>query len=522
MSTSVAAFVGSRRGRCAVAAIWGSAGFAAAAWCFDEKLSLSGDNTEFVILARSLAQGEGLHYVNDPDLKPATKYPFGFPLMLSPLAWLSGSGPEEETGGGEPVRDFISMKWLVAVLFAGVPAAVYLLARDCLGEVSAWAAALLCALQPKLVEYGSQVMSEIPYTLFSLATLFLVQRGARCREGLTNPWLTAGFVCLMWSYYVRSAGVVLVAAVLLFLAFDRQYRRAIVLVAGAVVTAFPWWLRNHFSGRGGVYVTQFLQVNPYHPDRGYLDAAGFLERFGGNLQAYLVHIMPKTLWPSFSGAQSVFNPVTLAIVAVALWASFLCIRRRENLLIWIYGVLFLGLMFLWPWVGDRFLLPAIPVLLFFAVRVGGDLLARLGAVGGKPVCAVLGVTALLLLLNSQVDGLQSQARYARGPYQPGWQRYYDAGMWIRNNLPPESVISCRKGFWMHVVSGRRTIGYKFKDPDTVLAGLRSRGADFVVVDQLPFPSTARYLVPAIGKYPDLFRIVWHGKNPDTYVLEFQG
>ena len=129
MPTSVAALVGSRRGLLAVAAFWGIAGFTAAAWCFDEKLSLSGDNTEFVILARSLAQGEGLHYVNDPDLKPATKYPFGFPLMLSPLAWLFGSGPEEKAGG-EPVRDFISMKWLVAVLFAGVPAAVYLLARD--------------------------------------------------------------------------------------------------------------------------------------------------------------------------------------------------------------------------------------------------------------------------------------------------------------------------------------------------------------------------------------------------------
>ncbi|MCY3762767.1 MAG: hypothetical protein OXH50_16080, partial [Gemmatimonadetes bacterium] len=102
-------------------------------------------------------------------------------------------------------------------------------------------------------------------------------------------------------------------------AIDRQYRRAIVLAAAAFAVALPWWLRNHFSGRGGVYATQFLQVNPYHPDRGYLDPAGFLERLGGNLQAYLVHIMPKTLWPSFSGAQSVFNPVTLGIVAVALY-----------------------------------------------------------------------------------------------------------------------------------------------------------------------------------------------------------
>ena len=36
-------------------------------WTFDPKLSLSGDNTEFITLARSLAQGEGLVHLNDPN-----------------------------------------------------------------------------------------------------------------------------------------------------------------------------------------------------------------------------------------------------------------------------------------------------------------------------------------------------------------------------------------------------------------------------------------------------------------------
>ncbi len=62
------------------------------AWTFDSKLSLSGDNTEFISLARSLAQGEGLSHINSPDPQPATKYPFAFPLMLAPLVWLSPDG----------------------------------------------------------------------------------------------------------------------------------------------------------------------------------------------------------------------------------------------------------------------------------------------------------------------------------------------------------------------------------------------------------------------------------------------
>ena len=49
-------------------------------WTFDAKLSLSGDNTEFITLARSMAAGEGLVHINSPDPQPATKYPFAFPL----------------------------------------------------------------------------------------------------------------------------------------------------------------------------------------------------------------------------------------------------------------------------------------------------------------------------------------------------------------------------------------------------------------------------------------------------------
>ena len=64
-----------------------AATFLLGVWTFDAKLSLSGDNAEFIALAHSLAQGEGLLHINSPDPQPATKYPFGFPLLLAPMAW---------------------------------------------------------------------------------------------------------------------------------------------------------------------------------------------------------------------------------------------------------------------------------------------------------------------------------------------------------------------------------------------------------------------------------------------------
>ncbi len=64
----------------------GVVALALSAWTFDPKLSLSGDNAEFITLARSVAAGHGLKYINDPTRPVSSKYPFGLPLMLAPLA----------------------------------------------------------------------------------------------------------------------------------------------------------------------------------------------------------------------------------------------------------------------------------------------------------------------------------------------------------------------------------------------------------------------------------------------------
>ena len=100
------------------------------AWTFDAKLSISGDNTEFVTLARSLAAGDGLTYTNRPEPRVATKYPFGLPLLLAPMA--AAFGGWEGPGTGTP--DWVAMKWLVVFTFAAGIGAFYLLARQVAGD----------------------------------------------------------------------------------------------------------------------------------------------------------------------------------------------------------------------------------------------------------------------------------------------------------------------------------------------------------------------------------------------------
>lgn len=495
-------------------------------WTFDAKLSLSGDNTEFITLARSLARGQGLSYIQQPDAHPATKYPFGFPLMLAPFAaGVEGAAGFEGAAGAadatRPANDWIAMKWLVVVLFSASVPLFYLLARREMGEGAALVAAALAATNPLLVDYGHQVMSEIPYLAFSLASLLLLQIGLEPERREWNGWLIGGFVLAVSAYYVRSVGVALLGALMVHLLWRRQWRRAGAAVGGTVLCLLPWVLRNRAAGGGGVYVKQLIQVNPYYPEQGLLNLSGLLERVAGHIVFYLQHGLPQALVPSLGVWRGPLNPASLGLLALAGYAVAVWWRRDQHRLLLIYAVFFLGTVLLWPWPGDRFVVPIIPLLVFFAVRALAQLLCQVRRFGGQSVAGVLMAASAAVLLWGNAGLLDGLARRARADYPPAWRNYYAAAQWLRANTPANVVVCARKAFWLYVASGRRAVPYPFVEPDGVLTDLDRHGVDYVVVEQLGFRQTPMFLLPAIGAHAERFDVVWQQGRPDTYVLAYR-
>ena len=511
-----------QHGRFALPAIVAVLTLLVGVWTFDAKLSLSGDNTEFITLARSMAAGEGLLHINSPDPQPATKYPFGLPLLLAPIQWLFPG-------------DWVPMKAWVLLIFAAGMAVLYQLAKERVGTLPALAVVALSLLAgksylthgpdglvfgPLLLHYAHQVMSEAPYLTFSLLALWLVERGV-AREGIRgNPWLIGGFVCTMWSYYIRTAGITLIAAVVVYMLLKRDYRRGLIFAGAAFACWLPWTLRNKAVGGGGVYIKQLFMVNPYHPDRGLLDFWGFIDRFIGHIGLYLTRELPNTLVPYFSSAESIFHPASLLLILLAGAATVLCIKRGENLLLLVYAALFMGVVLLWPWPGDRFLIPIVPVLVFLEVWVVLQLRDALVAKSGALVGKVLIWGCFLMYVVGQVGGVKRLADYSEADYPPQWSRYYQAGLWLKTNAPEDSIVLCRKGYWMYIVSGRRCIGFPFEEPAKVLAHMEREQADYVVCESLGFPQTQQYLLPAIQEYRDRFEILWQDEVVPTYVLRF--
>jgi 4-amino-4-deoxy-L-arabinose transferase-like glycosyltransferase len=500
----------SRRGRWMTPLMVALLAFSLSAWTFDTKLSLTGDNTEFITLARSLAQGDGLSYLNQPDPRPATKYPFGFPLMLAPLAAV-------ETGGGQPVTDWVAMKWLIVCLFAAGMAVVYLWLRELLGALSASIGALLCLTNPLLLAYSHQVMSEIPYLLFAMFGLLALARAWPASESpRISAWSVLGFVSMMWAYHVRSFGVVLIAALVLLLVMRRNWRQAAIAATASAVTALPWLLRNRSVSGGGFYVKQLFQVNPYQPELGYLDVSGFLTRLSYHVVWNLFERLPAAFVRNLEADHPLSRLVAVALVTAGIYAMVQCVRRRQFLLPVVYTVLSMGLVFSWPWVDERFLLPLRPLFIFFVLYTTRMVLRPAAGTTTTMVAAVI----LLLALGSNAAALVDLRDKGQAGYEPRWNNYFKAGLWLRNNGESGQIVACRKPFWMHVVSGLPTIVYPFKPPSEVVDTMQRRNVTYAVVEQLGFPQTPRFLVPAIRQNSERFRALWHAPAPDTYVLAF--
>ena len=467
---------------------------------FDANLSLTGDNAQFINLGRSLADGHGLSETIEGEPIPHTKYPFGFPLFLAIVHILFPA-------------NLIALKSLVVLLYAISIPLIYLLIREFAAPLMALGVSALCLVSPLLLDYSHQVMSEIPFLLFSLLALLLLHRAHESNTLLT---LAFAIIAIIAAYYIRSAGIILIATGIIFFAQHKKWKEAGLIAAGSILLALPWQIRNASLG-GNDYINQLLSINPYRPEEGALTFTTLIERIIANLELYGIHIIPHIFLPSFIEANYFVGLFFSGLILYALIAGLI----KRHLLI-VYLTCYLGLYILWPqvWSDTRFLVPAIPIL-FYAILTSMDELLHLLARALKKTASRTGaVLFFLFILGSNIFATHALSQRI-GQLPPNWNNYFAAAEWIQNNTDPHIKIACRKPYLMNAIANRKASGYAWKTPDEVIADFEQKNIEIVVIDQIGFRSTPEFLVPAIQAHENRFEIIHIVRNPNTYVLSFK-
>ena len=474
---------------------------------FDSLPSPIGDNAEFAILARSLAEGHGLRYLNHPNVIPATKYPPGFPLMLA--AWIPFFG-----------GSILVMKVVVAVCFVLLVPLTYLVSRRFLGDAESVIAALLIATSagvvPTLVgvvDYSSEVLSDVPYALFSVAGILLLLDDRRTG----SRW--AGLALVMWAYVVRTAGISLVVAAALYLFLKAHRREAVALVVACIVFSGLWALRNFLAaGEGGRYFQVLLDKNPYDPGLGTVGPPDILKRIGINLAGYATGMFQENILPGLVGlmGSSVAGRIAcLPLLGLVLLGGY--DLRKKALLANIYLLVYAATYLVWPqvWLSGRFMVPVAPIAAIYFVA---------GVIGFFGRLKVERFAALVICAVIAAPNIYSTSVYATRPrgYTSGWIHYLSAASWASQNTSKDAVFLCRSAYMFYIFSDRRAIAYPFtRDQDEMRSYLFKWDPDYIVVDkELGFPQTDYYLLPVLVKMEDMLQAVYATPDPINVIFKF--
>ncbi len=479
---------------------------------FDFKLSTGGDDATYVSLAKSLAEGVGYKDIWHPDHPPHTLVPPGYPALLVPLVFVFGV-------------HYFPLKLLSIVFLLGGIWIFYLIIRERDPGLIGLLALLAFAFSPDLVEASHLILSDVPFLFAFVLTVFFFRKWEK--EDASN-WFYAAVASAVFCYYLRSAGVAVLAGALVYLIFRRKFKRALVFAGLAAVLIAPWVLRNAALPHSGGYLDQFLSSNPYDEAAPLIGFSELLQRLGHNLVIYWTVITPYLLFPPFFGlfeertaVDLVMNVVLICIpVLIGLYKD---LRRSVNIYHFLILFYFLMIIF-WPvvWASARFLYPLYPFIIYFffvGISYPGRYLRHLPAVAAL----IVAVAYLMIYIPVLPNQIRANTAYVGGNHFAGytldWVRYYEAAGWAKANTPPGSVMMCRKPHLFYLVSDRPSFGYPMTEDSLKILQAISE-ADYVILDNFFWTNrTQRVLYPILNEHIDWYTFEYTTVYPETYVLK---
>jgi len=493
------------------------------------------DNARYIIAGKSIASGQGLHQIHDVNNPP---YPYPnpmFPLMLAPIVALFG-------------YQLWPMKFAVVLLAIAALYLSYRLFRDSLSESDSTLLLLFVAVSPQIVSFSHQIMTEIPYMVWSCLALLGARRYAKESHTLTVMGLLTA-AAITGTILTKSIGLAVISAAALSffhapLSFSQILKRVAFLCSAS---GMAWFLSNY----------SILRVMPYNnecasslggPSQTLSEMIHhFIHRIATNVSEYAQHL-PETLLYMTSHSPSAVWVSLVCLVAGSgyLWALF---NRRS--IIEYYVAFYMGILLVYDLFNlgntQRYLVPLTPMIVYYSMCGLNELLPRLvhpnAAVSsvshrsefgsgdaltrGWVRSLALAVISSLIIFNGVSTVRASVLKKDPEMFDyyglnNGYRAHRAMAFWVKQHTDPASVIMTRRPDLFHVWSLRRIERHPYVSPqasrDDVLHALLSARADFIALDTLDLELTGqdRRLNEVIRQSPGLFPIVY--QDGDTSLV----
>ena len=437
------------------------------------------DDAMYLILAKSLAAGQGYRSLNLPGQPLNTHFPPGYPAALSVLWRIAPAFP-----GNLAVFRLFNV---LCMAVAAVGTARFVASR---GVGRGWAIGVgaLTAISVPLLVLGNLLLSEPFFLALLLLTLAALERfvtppahgesWSAARPALLGIAIGA---CIL----VRTHGIVLVPAMVVALGAQRRWRDAALVSACAILCLLPWQL---FAARHGHSLPA--------PLLGGYDS--YMAWWVSGLHEYGWSMLPMTLSRTIPEAAQMFAalfspvrtaaPLTLFALAVIVAAGIAAWWKRIPVTILFLGG-YLAIVAVWPFQPSRFIWGVWPLILVLFV-----LGAHAAVFGGARWHRAVRVLVLASCCWVGVGYARYEVRAVRGRW---WSSIPRAAVdhitfavgWTRANTAPNDIVSTEDEGPVFLYTGRRTIP------------VRTFTVDQYLGDPTPEQEARAGLVPLLAAYP---------------------
>lgn len=311
------------------------------------------DDGVYLLLGKSLAQGEGLRYLGVSGAPLAPKYPPAYPLVVAAVWKLVPGFPGN-----------LAVVQILNLLFVSAAGTLFgWFARRFMGLplLPAIGVAVLAWSSADLWRFSLIPLSE---PLFLLSLILVLVAGSALEREPGYRWAAALLIAFLLAFHTRTLGVAVGLGAVLALWLSRRRVWSAVLGVGMVLLSLPWIL---WSGRAAREIPEPLKdiLGPY--------GGWFLHQAASEPMRYL-STLPGEAWALVDGAATLLLPAAspvvkwlgAAVLLVPLAVGLPELGRRSRTAFWAL-LLFLGILWLWPFQDRRLLLPVFPLLVLSIV-----------------------------------------------------------------------------------------------------------------------------------------------------------
>lgn len=431
------------------------------------------DDAMYVILARSLATGQGYHFLNIPGRPAATHFPPGYPAVLAVVSWLAPNFPAS-----------VAVFKALNALFLGTAAVlVTILARRIVSERWALALGLGSALSVPLLTLGSMVLSEPLFLALVVTVLVRLESFADQPAGRLDAVMlgVAIAVCTL----VRAHGIVLVPAAAVVLLLRNRRRDAAILTIAAVLCLLPWqlWSARH----SGVLPAPLLGNYDSYTSWWLRGARDMGPMMIPRTIAKTTSEVQEMLGVLFTPIRSTATRASTVVALVAFGVAGVAAGRRRLPITLLFLAGYAAIVAVWPFAPARFVWGVWPLLLLVIVA-GAHWAVSLARPRPLRGAACLALGWIIIGYGAY------ELRAARGEWwssiaRANTQRIVLLVHWTSTHTRPGDVVATDDEGAVYLYTGRQALPvFSF----TTAHYLRSRTSDDEARDGL---------APILGAYP---------------------